>query len=267
MRRSSVHWERFLWVALTISLVLLVLPQANFIVLSFHADTGLGQVSDELTLENYVRLFIDPFYLHAFWLTVYLSALSAGSALLLGFPAAYALARIGGWIAPAILGLVLTTSLITIVVKLMGLNIILGPLGMLNNQAGVLIGLVQYTLPLIVVLLFGVVQTIPVALEEAAAILGATRRATFWRVLLPNARPGLVSSGLIAFNMCMGAFTSAVLLGGGRVRTVPVLIQQMIIQDTNYARGAALSTALVAFVFLLNLAVVAMISRSSRHAH
>jgi putative spermidine/putrescine transport system permease protein len=77
----------------------------------------------------------------------------------------------------------------------------------------------------------------------------------------------LVSSGLIAFNMCMGAFTSAVLLGGGRVRTVPVLIQQMIIQDTNYARGAALSTVLVGFVFLLNLAVVGAIARSGRRAH
>lgn len=267
MRRSGVHWEQFLWVALTISLALLVLPQANFIWLSFHADIGLGEVSDELTLENYARLFTDPFYLQAFWLTVYLSALSAGFALLLGFPTAYALARIGGWIATAVLSLVLTTSLITIVVKLMGLNIILAPLGMLNNQAGVFIGLAQYTLPLIIVLLFGVVQTIPVALEEAAAILGATRRATFWQVLLPNARPGLVSSGLIAFNMCMGAFTSPVLLGGGRVRTVPVLIQQTIIQDTNYARGAALSTVLVAFVFLLNLAVVVTIARAPRHAH
>jgi putative spermidine/putrescine transport system permease protein len=265
--RRSIHWERLLWLALTISLVLLVLPQANFVWLSFHADLGLGEVSDELTVGNYARLFTDPFYLHAFWLTVYLSALSAGFALLLGFPAAYALARIGGWIANAILSLVLTTSLLTIVVKLMGLNIILSPLGMLNNQIGVFIGLVQYTLPLIIVLLFGVVQTIPVALEESAAILGATRGATFWQVLLPNVRPGLVSSGLIAFNMCMGAFTSAVLLGGGRVRTVPVLIQQMIIQDTNYGRGAALSTVLVGFVFLLNLAVVGAIARSGRRAH
>jgi putative spermidine/putrescine transport system permease protein len=267
MTRNGVRWERFLWLALSISLLLVVLPQANFIWLSFHADLGLGEVSDELTAQNYLRLFTDPFYLHAFWLTVYLSAASAGVALLLGFPTAYALARIGGWIASAILSLILTTSLVTIVVKLMGLNLILTPLVLMNNQLGVCIGLIQYTLPLIVVLMFGVVQTIPVTLEEASAVLGATRATTFLHIVLPNARHGLVSSGLIAFNMCMGAFTSAVLLGGGRVRTVPVLIQQMIIQDTNYARGAALSTLLVVFVFALNVAFAAIAARQSRHAH
>ena len=45
--RRSIHWERLLWLALTVSLVLLVLPQANFVWLSFHADLGLG---------NFVRL-------------------------------------------------------------------------------------------------------------------------------------------------------------------------------------------------------------------
>ncbi len=77
-------------------------------------------------MENYVRLITDPFYLHAFWVTMSLSVVSAGFGLVLGFPAAYALARIGGWTASAVLSLILTTSLITVVVKLMGLNIILG---------------------------------------------------------------------------------------------------------------------------------------------
>ena len=167
----------------------------------------------------------------------------------------------------------------------MGLNLILGPTGMinrallalglienpvqmLNNQLGVLIGLVQYTLPMIVVLLFGVLQTIPVSLEEAATILGASHTAVYWQVILPNAKAGLVSAGLIAFNMSMGAFTSAVLLGGGRVRTIPVLIQQVVIQNTDYAKGAALSTMLVAVVFVINLCVgAAYAAQCRRTAH
>jgi len=279
--RTGIRWEWFLWPSLLVSLVLLVVPQANFVWLSFHGDLGLGQVSAGLTAENYARILTDPFYLSAFWLTVYLSAMTVGFGLMVGFPAAYALARIGGWTASLLLSLILTTSLITVVVKLMGLNIILGsaglinrailalaltssPIPMLNNEFGVFIGLVQYTLPMMIVLLFGVVQTIPVSLEEAAAILGATRAATYWQVILPNAKAGLLASGLIAFNMSMGAFTSAVLLGGGRVRTVPVLIQQAIIQDTDYGKGAALSTMLVGFVFLINVAVVAVSVESSR---
>ncbi|MBV9784566.1 MAG: ABC transporter permease [Acidisphaera sp.] len=261
-----------------LSLGLLVLPQAAFIWLSLHADLGLGQISDAVTLENYLRVLTDPFYLGSFWLTVHLSAAATLFGLLVGFPAAYALARIGGWIATIILSLILTTSLITVVVKLMGLNIILGstglintsllalsitssPVQMINNETGVFIGLVQYTMPLMIVLLFGVVQTIPVEIEEAAAILGATRARTYLRVILPNARAGLLSSGLIAFNMSMGAFTSAVLLGGGRVRTIPVLIQQMIIQNNDYGKGAALSTMLVVFAFLLNLIAGGLLAR------
>jgi putative spermidine/putrescine transport system permease protein len=280
-RRTGTRWEWFLWPAVLVSLALLVLPQANFIWLSFHADLGLGQTSDAVTGENYVRLLTDSFYLSAFWLTIYLSGIAAGFGLLVGFPAAYALARIGGWIASFLLSLILTTSLITVVVKLIGLDIILGsnglvnqlilalgftssPIQMINNEFGVFIGLIQYTLPMTIVLLFGVVQTIPVSLEEAATILGATRARTYWEVILPSAKAGLLSSGLIAFNMNMGAFTSAVLLGGGRVRTIPVLIQQIIIQDTDYGKGAALSTTLVGFTFLINVAVAALSFASSR---
>ena len=280
-RRTGTRWEWFLWPAVLISFALLVFPQINFVWLSFHADLGLGQVSDALTADNYIQLLADPFYLNVFWVTLYLSVATAGFGLLVGFPAAYALARIGGSTASLLLSLILTTSLITVVVKLIGLNIILGsdgvinrvvlglglsrvPIAMLNNEFGVFIGLVQYTLPLMIVLLFGVVQTIPVSLEEAATILGATRAQTYWQVIVPSAKAGLLSSGLIAFNMSMGTFTSVVLLGGGRVRTVPVLIQQIIIQETKYGEGAALSTALVALAFLINIAVVAYLFASGR---
>jgi len=279
----GVAWEWFLLPAVLVSLFLLALPQGMFIWLSFHTDLGLGQVSEALTIGNYVHIISDPYYRYAFFLTLYLSVATTGLGLLFGFPTAYALARIGGWPASFLISLILTTSLVTVVVKLMGLNLILEPTGMinrtllalgliqnpvqmLNNRFGVLIGLVQYTLPMIVVLLFGVVQTIPVSLEEAATTLGASHAAVYWQVILPNAKAGLVSAGLIAFNMSMGAFTSAVLLGGGRVRTIPVLIQQMIIQNTDYAKGAALSTMLVALVFVINLCVGAAYAARGRRA-
>jgi putative spermidine/putrescine transport system permease protein len=103
--------------------------------------------------------------------------------------------------------------------------------------------------------LFSVVQTIPASLEEAAEIHGAARFAIYRSVVLPLAWPGLLAGSLTVFNMSMGAFTSAVLLGGGRVRTMPVLIQQTIIQNTEFGRGAALATVLLVLVFAINLAV------------
>lgn len=256
-----------------------MLPQASFVWMSFHEDLGLGQVGDTFALRNYVTIVSDPFYLRSIWLTIYLSAGATAIGLALGFPTAYALARIGGWRARFVLSLVLTTSLITIVIKLMGLNLLLdnsglvnsvllalgviaSPVGFVNSQLGVLIGLVQYTLPILILMLFGVVQTIPESLEEAAAIHGASRGYIVARVVLPLAQGGLLGGGLIAFNMSMGAFTSAVLLGGGRVKTIPVLIQEKMIQSTDYAMGAALSTTLILLVFAMNVGLAVVVARA-----
>lgn len=268
----DLAWDRLIIIPALLSFGLLVFPQAGFIWMSFHEDLGYGQVADETSLANYITIFTDSFYLRTIWLTLYLSAGATLTALLLAFPTAYALARIGGWTARVVLTLILTTSLITIVIKLLGLNILLGssglvnqtlqflgiinaPLVLTNNEFGVYIGLIQYTLPILILLLFSVVQTIPPAMEEAAEIHGASRFYIWSRILLPLAKPGILAGGLIAFNMSMGAFTSAVLLGGGRVITMPVLIQQKMIQSTEYGMAAALSTVLLVFVFLLNILV------------
>jgi putative spermidine/putrescine transport system permease protein len=266
------RWRRLLWPPLIVSGALFALPQAAFIWQSFHADAGLGQVAPGLTFANYVTILTDPFYLRSVGLTVELSLAATTIGLIVGFPTAYALARLGNWVTKTALSLILTTSLITIVIKLMGLNILLGgaglintallatglvarPLALIDNATGVVIGLVQYTLPLLTLVLFGVVQTIPRYLEEAAEIHGATRATIFLRIVLPLAAPGLIGGGLLAFNMSMGAFTSPLLLGGGHVLTIPVLIQQKIIQDSEYAMGAALSTLLLVLVFAANIAI------------
>lgn len=279
---GAVKWGRFLVFPVALSLALLILPQASFILMSFHQDIGLGQISESTTFANYLTIFTDPVYLESIWLTVRLAAVATGIGLLVGFPTAYALARIGGWQARLALGLILTTSLTTIVIKLMGLNLLLSssgpinqflilaglaaaPIAFVNNQLGVLIGLIQYTLPILILTLFGVAQTIPHSLEEAAAIHGASRAHVFLRVILPLAKPGLVNGGLIAFNMSMGAFTSALLLGGGRVRTIPVLVQEKIMQTTEYGMGSALSTVLLVLVFLMNVGVATGLMRQRRH--
>ncbi|WP_173932877.1 ABC transporter permease subunit [Chelativorans sp. Marseille-P2723] len=59
--------------------------------------------------------------------------------------------------------------------------------------------------------------------EEAAAVLGASPRAIFFRVTLPQILPGIVSSSLICFAFNMGAFEAPLILGGGFPDTLPVI--------------------------------------------
>jgi len=63
------------------------------------------------------------------------------------------------------------------------------------------------------------------------------------------------------FNLCMGAFTSAALLGAGRVLTLPVLIQRSIIVENRYAMGGTLALVLLVAVLLINIVSIVVLRR------
>ena len=144
---------------------------------------------------------------------------------------------------------------------LLGLGIVERPVKILGTRAGVVIGLMHYVLGFMVLMLFSVIQTIPRSLEEAAQILGASRWRVFWRVVIPLSVPGVVAGSLIVFNLCMGSFVSAALLGGGKVLTLPVVIERTIVLNSEYAMSGALSGILMVTVLLVNVVSVLLLRR------
>lgn len=272
-----------LGVALAISLVLFLVPQLLFMRQSLYENLGMGMTGDQASLGNYAEILTDGFYAGTFLKTVLLSAAAALTGLVAAFPTAYFLARLQSPLVRWLILLLLVTSFVTIVVKVLGLSLLLGSNGpiagflrwasfgtwrgsLLHNEFAVVVGLVQYTLPMMVLLVHGVVQGIPRSIEEAAQLAGASDLRLLWRILLPLALPGVLTAGLIAFNMNMGAFTSAVLLGGGNVLTLPVLIQRKVILEADYPNAAALSVLLTITVVAINLAIfwVRFLSRRRR---
>jgi len=126
---------------------------------------------------------------------------------------------------------------------------------------GVIIGYSHLAIGFMVMMLFSIIQTIPRRLEEAAEILGASRWRVYWRVVLPLSLPGVVSSSLILFNLLMGAFVSAIILGGGKVLTLPVLIQRSLMMFNEYGMAAALSAILLLVVLVINILSVFAVTR------
>ncbi len=263
-------WRLLLIAPLVVSLLLFAVPQYFFISTSFHQNLGYGKFGEAFTLDNYQRIFTDSLYLSALGRTLALSAMTAGICLVLGFPVAYVLARAQSRWTSFLLGLLVAATFITPVVKDLGLiillsqgglvNAVLGAIGLisspvrwLGSEAGVIIGLAHYTLPLIVLLLHTVIQTVPRSLEDAAHAHGASRMRVFYGVIIPIVKPGLVAAALMVFNLAAGAFTTPALLGGGRVLTFSILIQRAVILDVDYPFAAALSSILLLFVFTLNL--------------
>ncbi|MBL0928828.1 MAG: ABC transporter permease [Alphaproteobacteria bacterium] len=280
----KARWHWILLPSLLLSLGLLLASQIAFLRGGFFRDLRLGRMGTDFTLANYERFFTDPLYLDSLLLTVRLSLTVALLTLLVGFPIAYVLARLKSRWTLVLLAGIIAASFITIVIKVLGLIIIFSSGGFLNrflmwtgivsspiaivgNPGGVVIGLMHFTMGFSILLLYSVVQTIPRSLEEAAEIHGAPRWRVFARVILPLSLPGLVVTGLIVFNLCMGAFTSAALIGGGKVYTLPVLIQQTVINQTRYGMGATISAVLMLVTLAINgLSVLAMSKLDKRRS-
>jgi ABC-type spermidine/putrescine transport system permease subunit I len=274
----KTRWEIVLLPSFLLVGLLIVASQYVFLKGSFFKDLGLGRINDTATFVNYIRFFTDSFYLNTLWVTVKTSALAALFTLILGFPVAYLIARMRSKWAMILLASIVVATFVTIVIKvfgliiifsadglinqaLMGLSIIDRPYTIIGNQTGVVVGLMHFTLGFGVLLLYSVIQTIPRSFEDAAQIHGASRWRMHLRVLLPLSLPGVTVGTLMMFNMCMGAFTSAALLGGGRVFTLPVLIQRTVMMEIKYSMAGTLAAVLLITVLLINLLSIYLIRR------
>jgi|TARA_B110000093_G_C12931277_1_gene393639 putative spermidine/putrescine transport system permease protein len=272
------RWLAYLIPPFLITLILVTGSQYVFIQNSFYEDLGLGRTGNEFTLVNYFNFFTDPFYMRTFWVTIKVSALATIFTLFLGFPIAYVIARMKSRIAMLLLAGIVVSTFVTIVIKVFGLIIIFSANGILNTtllqlglidraysiigtQEGVVVGLMHFTIGFSVLLLYSVVVTVPPSLEYAAQIHGASRWRVYQRVIIPLCIPGFVVGGLMIFNMCMGAFTSAALLGGGRVLTLPVLIQRTVMMEVRYSTAASIAFVLLISVILINLISLMAIRR------
>ena len=148
------------------------------------------------------------------------------------------------------------------------LNHLLGALGLdepliiTNTQIGTRIGLVHYLSPILIIILYVTLISVNRNLIEAARELGATRLQTFWRVIVPLSRLGLIFAFGFGVIVSFGDVLSGLLLGGGIgqswLGSYP-LYSNMIMADynssTNLPRTAALATIMV-LVMVAMLVVV-----------
>ncbi|WP_136620869.1 MULTISPECIES: ABC transporter permease [Mesorhizobium] len=201
--------------------------------------------------------------------TIWMALLSALITTLVAFPIALFLTRTTSPIARRlVLIAILLPMIISLLVQSFGWMAILGPNGLLNqaisaatgierpfsllfNRAGVMLGLVQTSIPLAVLPAAAALRSIPLSLEEAANVLGANRIRTYRHIILPLAWPGMAAGAILVFGFNTGAFVVPLLLGGLKVTTIAVVIRDQMGSLSNWPLGAALSVLLI----LLALAV------------
>ncbi|MBL8265235.1 ABC transporter permease [Steroidobacter sp.] len=250
--------------------VLLLTTHAVYLEMSLHRDVGFGQVEAAWSAHNYAAILTDGFYLQSLYLTLGISAIIVVLSILISYPAAYALTRLPPRVASWTLAAIVSSSFLAGAVKLLGLVILFGIEGPVNRVLratglaaegfrligtlpGVMIGYAYLSIAFSLLMLHTTLRTIPVRLEEAAEVHGASAWRAFLRVTWPLSLPGVINTALIQFNLLMGAYAVAAVLGGGRILTFPVLIQRTLVQFNDYGMGAALSVLLLVLVVVVNI--------------
>jgi putative spermidine/putrescine transport system permease protein len=218
-----------------------VLPLLSFFQYSVHRFRR-GRLEDVFTLETYQRFLFDEYYHLIIYDTLRMATIVTIVSILIGYPLAYALWRVGRPSIQRWLGLLIFSPiLVSVVVRSYGWTVLLSDQGPVNylltrlgilstpatlvfNLTGVVISLTHVFLPFVVFPIYANLTRLDPALREAAEDLGAGWWTTFRRVTLPLSLPGVVAGAQICFTLALGAFVTPAMLGGGRVLVLPLQI-------------------------------------------
>jgi arabinogalactan oligomer / maltooligosaccharide transport system permease protein len=175
-------------------------------------------------------------------------------AILVATPAAYALARFRFVGARGGLKALLATQMFPAVASAVPLYLLLDALHLLDSSTGLVLVYASTAVPFAIFQMRGAFLAIPVDIEEAAMVDGATRVRAFWLVVLPAARPALAVTALFAFMSAWNEFIlAATLLSRKSAYTLPVVIQSYVQEQSTawgpFAAGAILVSAPVMALF------------------
>jgi raffinose/stachyose/melibiose transport system permease protein len=147
-----------------------------------------------------------------FWQQVLNSVISAGvttvGATALGLMASYVLARYRFAGRGALYSLFAAGLMFPMTVAITPLYIVVKDLGLMNSLAGVILPQIAFALPTTIIILVPFLRAIPDEIQEAAFIDGCSRIGFFWRMVVPLALPGVITTGILAF---IGAWNSYLL--------------------------------------------------------
>ena len=212
----------------------------------------------EPTLQNYTKLLnpkatIGHDFLLYFWNSFYVSAATTILGVLVAVPAAYAFSRFRFPGRTLLFFAVLLRNMFPAVVFLMPLFLLMRWLGLIGSHLSLILTYLTFGLPLSIWLLKGFYDNIPIQLEQAARIDGATRFQAFLLIVMPLSTPGIIATSIFSFIGAWNEFVYAnVFLTSKDKLTLPVGIQRF------FSEFATDWPGLMAATFLMSVPVVVL---------
>jgi ABC-type glycerol-3-phosphate transport system permease component len=186
--------------------LLILLPFIWVLLSAFKAESELMRYPPTLmpegwTLQNFVQFFGATSFHIAMFNSGLIAATTTVLAMAVAAPAAYVLARFHNRLFEGIARLFVYTYMIPAILLVLPVYKIFFSLGLGNNLWALTPIYTALVLPLMLWTLRSFFAGVPVELEDAAMIDGATRFQAFWKVVLPQAVPGMIATGIVAINI------------------------------------------------------------------
>lgn len=221
-------------IGLILFIFILVLPFIWQVMTSFRHPEDIYSIPADLLLHRpsvyfYNLVFTHHDFGHYLWNSVYVSFIAMALGLGCAIPASYALVRVNFTGREFISRFILCANMFPIVAIVCPLYVIFKKMGLVNDtHAGLIIASTVLTLPISIFTLNAFLRQIPMDLEEAAMVDGASRFQAVVRIVLPLLAPAVFTTAIISF---IGAWNelmfSLIFAIKKNMRTVPVAIAMM----------------------------------------
>ena len=255
----SMTYPYVLWIA-----AMIVLPMLLIVLYAF-TESGNDVLTFRFTLENFARFVTDRVFLAVLWRSLYIALITTVICILLGYPIAYAIARLGERANTIMILLITMPTWVNMLVRTyawMGilqdegvLNSFLGlfglgPVPMIHTSFAVILGMVYNFIPFMILQIHTSLDKMDKNLLNAAADLGADKVQTFLRVTLPLSLPSVVSGITLVFLPAVSSFFIPKLLGGGQYVLVGNVIESQFLTSGDWNFGSAISMIMAIIIML-----------------
>ncbi|MDR3374494.1 MAG: ABC transporter permease [Ancalomicrobiaceae bacterium] len=246
--------------ALVVLMALFVAPLAVLFAASMRGPDGP-------TLDHYGRLLGSATYLGVIWNSVKLALETTTIALIVGYPAAFAIGRARGALRSLLLASLFLPLAASVIVKafawtillrsdglvnlaMMALGLTQAPVRLIFTETALIAGSVNIFLPYMILPIYTVVAQFDRRLVEAAATLGASPVEAFLRVVVPLTLPGVIAGVALVFSLSVSAYVVPTLLIGERYQTLTTLIAKayLLAQQPEFGAAAGVVLLLIAVV-------------------
>ena len=274
--RLDIRW---LTVPAAFALILVFfVPMLHFFAYAFQAPDG--EVGPSLA--QFALVLGDSYYWWLFVNSLTLGGVVTGLTLLMAYPAALIMIATRGSRLFVVIAIAVFSPLLTsVIIRAYGWLYVLSDTGVVNwflvtsgvvdrpvrlifNWTGTVIAMIHIEMPFMLFPILSVLMQLPRVLSEAALDLGASPFQTWRRVILPLSLPGVLAGCQIVFATSISAFATPTILGGGRVRVLPLSIFSSI-QGLNWPQGAVQAVLLLAMSLLLVAVFTTLLRTRARY--